>query len=295
MTGAENTPEESVGESDHIGDLLVRGKDASLPRSFREKHGSSEPMFASAYGLAFLHEMLQMLKTIHQGIVALEQQELLAKKFIKEVRQGSPAHKLAVAMLAIGKENVKTARQVIGSDFDSINSLATIAMCTVYEVATEDTMKALLRFSPGLIPKMSSLEINTDKLPSDRDLTYAEATLALKKLKEWCRKQNKVVPEGDILMFNCLGVPINPAITTKSAIRELIYVRNCIAHKAKRADSKCKDEAPRLGLVDGHIFSVRRSDMGVYVKALLALLNEVFEKINSVALNITISTQEDQQ
>jgi hypothetical protein len=280
-------------EFDFIGDLLVRSKDAALPRSYREKYGASEPTFASASGIAFLHEMLRLLKTIHSGISALQRQHSLANIFSKEVRQNSPTRKLASSIIALGKDDAEQAAKIISSDFDAINSLSIVAMCTVYEVATEDTMKTLLRFSPGLIQKVQSLGVNTDKLPNDRDLSYSEATLGLKRLKDWCRKKNKEIPEGDILMFNCLGVAIDPSNDTKSHIRELIYVRNCIVHRGKRADAKCIDEAPRLGLVDGDMFSVSRGDMGIYVNSLLALLVEIFERINNASLINATKAQVD--
>lgn len=248
-------------------------------------------MFAAAHGLELLKEMLHTTQVIHTGISATIRQESLAKLFLKEAKKRTPTWDLANSIATKDANETERARKIAGADYDAINSLVVVAMCTVYEVALEDTLKAHLRFEPGIISRLRAQGLDMGKLPDSRDLTYKEARSALKKLRDWSRNRAKVVPDGDIFMFSAVGISINPDQTTRSAIRELIYLRNLIVHKAKRADEKCMTEAPRLKLRDGELFIIGRADMGLYVSSLLSLLSEIAQRLAKINLDSALKAQ----
>jgi hypothetical protein len=232
-------------------------------------------MFVAASGVELIRDVLKTTNVLHFGVVALAKQSAVAHIALKgSSHLDEAARDVLKQDIAIGEQLGPQARTFVDDDFGPLNAITLVSLCAALEVSLEDTIRAALRFTPGIVARLRGLGVKRLEAFSGSDLTYDEACSALRQLKYWAR-DDASVPDGILRMLGAIGISIDVEEGDKKALREMIYVRNCILHRGHRADVRSGVEAADLELEIGVRFRVSRKSMGKYCNASLALISNV--------------------
>jgi len=264
-----------MSEKDLVRDLLIKRAEATMSADFRKKYGSSELMLVAASGVELIRDVLKTTNVLHLGVIALAKQSAVAKIALNIP---SPLDEAAGEILrrdvAAGEQLGPQAKAFVDDDFGPLNAITLVSLCAAVEVSLEDTIRAALRFTPGIVDRLQRIGVKKLDGFKKGDLTYDEACIALRQLKYWAR-DDASVPDGVLRMLKAVGIDIDVEEGDKKALREMIYVRNCILHRGHRADGRSSMEAADLELEIGVRFRVSRKSMGKYCNASLALVSDV--------------------
>jgi hypothetical protein len=231
---------------------------ASLPYDFRRNTGLViELNLVAGRTLELLHETLSVARILHSGIDELRKNAPLVEGLRDQVR-----------MTTSGGE-------LLTGDLHPLHAVVIVNLCAALEAGIEDTLIVALRFRPGVISHLSQLGVERLTKHGNRDLTYAEAQQAKQKLETWARKPKQPAPSGWLRQLASVGLQAALSVEHSAALRELVYVRNCIVHRAHRADQDCVDRMSILHPQDGERIRVSLPAMGAYANAALTLASVV--------------------
>jgi hypothetical protein len=253
-------PQDDEEKADFWYGLL--SKHSASPHDFRKSTGLSiELNFVSARILEALHGTLSVDRVLRSGLEALWAAPEKVATLSEEVRQTRPGTQLLVG------------------DLGPLFSLLVIQFYTALEAGIEDMLLVAIRFRPGVVIHLS--HVGVGKLPPsvDRELTLAEAQVVLAKLKTWSKKVGESAgdsaPSGWLRQLDAVGLPLSIDENHRLAIREMVYVRNCFAHRAGRMNDECVNEMSVLQPKEGGTIQLTKPAMDAYVVACLAMANEL--------------------
>jgi len=205
-------------DADFVHDLMIGRAEASLPYELRKKTGLViELNFIAGRTLQLLHETLSVARILHAGIDSLRGNATSIEKLRKEVQQTASGGEL------------------LSNNLHPMHSMVIVNLCAALEAGIDDTIIVALRFRPGLVNHLSKLGVTKLPAPVERDPTYAEAQHATSRLKAFTRSE-KNAPNGWLRRLEAVRLPVAISDEQCRALREMIYVRNCIVHRAHRAD-----------------------------------------------------------
>lgn len=247
-------------KADPCYDLISR--DAAFPYDFRKKTGLVlELHIISARTLEILGGMFGAELVLRSGIEAL-----------------SLAQKKVISL----KARVKNSRQgtaLLNGDLTPLFALLVIHYYTALEAGIEDLLLGAIRFRPNLVSHLSNLGVT--KLPDEqaRDLTLVEAEHVLKRLRlrtsEICKKAGESAPQGWLRQPAAVGLALSVPSEHCFSIREMVYVRNCIAHQAGRTNKDCVGEMSILTAKEGELIRITTQAMSAYISACMAMADEL--------------------
>lgn len=254
-------------KQDYMYDMLAGAKSGTVPYWYREKFGvATEVVFASAQTLLLINDTLGVMRVVYAGL------DLLAKPGTQKLRDEVGQH----------VKNSAGALSLLAGDRHPLHSIVIVNLNTALESGIEDTIIVALRFMPHLIQKLGSLGINCAVSPDEgRDLSNDEARALYSQLEKWKQaqlkkrpKEQRKPPTGWLVMLDAIGIHVDLSEADCGALREMIYIRNCLIHRAGRADDDAATEmldppAPNT------LIQIRREDMGRYVNAALNLASGI--------------------
>ena len=236
--------------------------DAAFPYDFRRKTGLIiELNLVSARTLEMLHGTLSTDLVLRSGMDALRQFPAKVNALEEQVKHTRPG------------------TQLLSGDLSPLFSLLLVHFYTALEAGITDMLLVAIRFRPGIVGHLSRLGVA--KLPPEvnRDLTLFETERVFKRLKQWAgevgRDAGDSAPKGWLRQLEAAGLSLSMNETNCSAIRELVYVRNCIAHSGSRMNKDCVDEMSVLPAKEGQTIRLTTPAMGAYVVACMAMANEL--------------------
>jgi hypothetical protein len=240
-------------DADFMRGLMIERSEASFPHEFRKNTGQViELNFVAGRTLQLLHETLSVARVLHVGIDALGANPVLAESLRKEVQQTSSGGEL------------------LSNNLHPLYSIVIVNLCAALEAGIDDTLLVAIRFRPGLIGRLVKLGVTKLAASVDRDLTYAEARQTLTRLKAFTKSET-TAPNGWLRRLEAVGLPVTLIDEHSRALREVIYVRNCIVHRARRADDRCASDMSILTAQAGSEIRVTQSAMAAYAGTCLEI------------------------
>lgn len=246
--------------------MLAGDQSGALPYWFRKKRGvASEVTFASAQALLLVNETLSVMSVVHAGL------DLLALPAAANVRTG------------VGQKikNSEAAIALLGGNRHPLHAIVIVNLATALESGIKDTFIVALRFVPHFVQKLRESGIDCGACIDDRDLSYDEARALFSELEKWKQAQLKKLPReqrrpplGWLIMLDAVGLSVDLSEADCVALREMVYIRNCIVHRAGRADADAVREM-RSGPEANRLIRVRREDMGRFATAAIALASGI--------------------
>lgn len=249
-----------TGKNNFWNDLL--SGDASFPYDFRKNTGLViELNFISARTMEILHGALSADLVLRSGIETLLSLPEKVAALREQVKQTSPGMELLDGAL------------------HPLFALLIVHYYTALEAGIDDMLLAAIRFRPGMLGHLSDLGVS--KLPSKRDgdPSRVEAESTLKRLKQWSSEISKRLgdsaPQGWLRQLEAVGLVISITPDHHRAIREMVYVRNCIAHRAGRMNKESSSEMSILTAAEGGMIRLTKPAMGAFVSACMAMASEL--------------------
>ncbi|HET9032705.1 MAG TPA: hypothetical protein VFN25_07355 [Dokdonella sp.] len=242
-----------LDDADFVHDLMIGRAEASLPYELRKNTGLViELNFIAGRTLQLLHETLSVARILHAGIDSLKGNATLVGKLRKEVGQTASGGEL------------------LSNNLHPMHSMVIVNLCSALEAGIDDTIIVALRFRPGLLVHLAKLGVTKLTTPVERDLTHTEAQHAASRLKAFTRTE-KIAPNGWLRRLEAVRLPTAISDEHCRALREMIYVRNCIVHRAHLADEYCRNEMSILVTDVGRRIRVTQPAMAAYAGACMGI------------------------
>ncbi len=242
---------------DFMGSLMIGRDQASFPYEFRKKTGRViEVNFVAGRTLELIHEVLSVARVLHAGLDILRMNASLVEQLRGQTGQTASGGEL------------------LANDLHPLHSIVIVNLDAAIDAGIDDTLIVALRFRPGVVAHLAGLGVKKLPTPVDRDLTYSEAGEVLKRLKAWTSSES-TVPNGWLRRLEAVGLPIALDESYCCAIREMVYVRNCIVHRAQRADAACARDVSILQVTANQKIRVTKQAMGAYAAACLKLASAI--------------------
>jgi hypothetical protein len=275
-----DTPEQ---EQDFMYNMLAGNQSGALPYWFRKKHCvASELTCAAAQTLLLANDTLGVVYALHAALDALAQPAALAIR--NKVGQQVKDSAAATSLLAGSRH--------------PLYSIAIVNLNTALESGIEDTIIVALRFLPHLIEKLAELGISCPTIPDrEHDLSNDQANTLYAELEKWKRtqlnklpKEQRKPPIGWLMMLNAIGLHVDLNDADRAALREMIYIRNSLIHRAGRADAEAATEMLAPPEPDA-LIEIKREDMHRFATATLSLASAIAHAVIKRDLKLTIQIQ----
>lgn len=159
----------------------------------------------------------------------------------------------------------KSAKELIASDYESINRHGIIGLWVAVEVAVEDTVALVLTKVPSTQNLVTAAGVKLPKVLSN-PLTESDARKIYGRLEAFSR-QGVSVAEGYTRLLSILQISMTLPADVILTLAELNYVRNCLLHRAGIVDERAATEAPGLSLPLGSSIKVSSARYGQYFDA----------------------------
>lgn len=169
------------------------------------------------------------------------------------------------------------AREMIASDYDSINRHGLVGLWVAIEVAVEDTAALILIKEPSSIGLISAAGIKVPATISN-PLTENDARRIYRRLETFAR-EGVSVSEGYCRLLSILGIVVSLPPDVVSMLSEINYVRNCLLHRGGIVDERATMEAPSLGLPLGAKIKISRERYLQYFDVVAAFSSAFLEGV----------------
>lgn len=222
----------------------------------------------------YIHRETVDAAVINRAVINLEGMRF----FIDVVRlhfiaNGKPVEKLD-ALLAEQDLHENKAKEIVRSDFASINAHALVGLWSAIEVAVEDTVVLILMKDGESQDVLKGAGFKFKKHFTGAALEEVKArSLANVVLKQ--ARNGRGLSKSYVHVLRSLGLDVYVEETTFYLMNEVSYIRNCILHRGGVIDQKVHDLAPGLAEYENHEFQVTRARFQHYYQALSAFSVEL--------------------
>lgn len=147
----------------------------------------------------------------------------------------------------IQAENIfleQKAKELIASDFHSINSHALIGLWCAVETVIEDTLVSILLNDSNAIDTVKKIDIKI-KNSIQSPVSEEDVRRVYSQMERQTRQKNRV-GESYCVLLSTFGIKMHLDKGILDALSEINSVRNCLLHRGGFIDKKAAQESPNL-------------------------------------------------
>jgi hypothetical protein len=194
--------------------------------------------------IKYIAEEIALTSLIHKSMSTLKGSGPLFKLAMQQLLKAKKPVANIDYLLAEQPYLVKSANELLNSDFDTINRHSLVSMWGSIEIALEDTIVLILMNDPTAIDALTNLSVKTKGF-NKTAITEEDARKLYSRFERLIRS-NLTVGDGYCKMLCSLSININCHNNVLDKLNEINSVRNCLLHKGGIIDEKAANLCPSL-------------------------------------------------